>query len=216
MSPPAANNPNSASGLSDEKLVERSRKGDDAALRTLVERYHGDLHRFLYRLTGDQAGADDVFQETFLQVYLSAASFDTSRRFRPWLFTIAANKARDYLRRKGRRKMLELSAPVGGAAGNGDGDGGSAFVDLLEIDIPGPDAGMRSEELNRLVQRAVDTLSPTLKEILLLAYFQQLSYAQIADELDIPLGTVKSRLHAAVAAFAKAWRDQHPDDLRSS
>lgn len=185
-------------------------------MRTLVERYQGDLHRFLYRLTGDQAGADDVFQETFLQVHLSAASFDTSRRFRPWLFTIAANKARDYLRRKGRRKMLELSAPVGGVAGNAEGDGGSAFVDLLEIDIPGPDAGMRTEELNRLVQRAVDTLTPTLKEILLLSYFQQLSYAQIADELDIPLGTVKSRLHAAVAAFAKAWRDQHPEGLRSS
>jgi RNA polymerase sigma-70 factor (ECF subfamily) len=215
MSPPASNN----SGihlLSDEKLVERARKGDESALRTLVERYQGDLHRFLYRLTGDQAGADDVFQETFLQVHLSAASFDTSRRFRPWLFTIAANKARDYLRRKGRRKMLELSAPVGGVAGNAEGDGGSAFVDLLEIDIPGPDAGMRTEELNRLVQRAVDTLTPTLKEILLLSYFQQLSYAQIADELDIPLGTVKSRLHAAVAAFAKAWRDQHPEGLRSS
>ncbi|HLP83207.1 MAG TPA: sigma-70 family RNA polymerase sigma factor [Phycisphaerales bacterium] len=192
-----------AEGTSDEALFERYRAGDNGALRTLIERYHGELLRFLYRLVGDQAGAEDVFQEAFLQVHLSAASFDATRRFRPWLFTIAANKGRDYLRRKGRRRTLELSAPVGGGK---SGDDGETFIDLLEMDIAQPDARMDSEEMNRKVQRAVDMLSPTLREILLLAYFSRLSYAQIADELEIPLGTVKSRLHAAVASFAKAWQ----------
>jgi len=187
-----------AEGISDEVLFERYRGGDTGALRTLVERYHGELIRFLYRLVGDQAGAEDVFQEAFLQVHLSAASFDATRRFRPWLFTIAANKGRDYLRKKGRRRTLELSAPVGG-------DDGETFVDLLEMDIAQPDAKMDSEEMNKKVQRAVEMLSPTLREILLLAYFNRLSYAAISDELEIPLGTVKSRLHAAVASFAKAW-----------
>jgi RNA polymerase sigma-70 factor (ECF subfamily) len=187
-----------AEGISDEVLFERYRGGDTGALRTLVERYHGELIRFLYRLVGDQAGAEDVFQEAFLQVHLSAASFDATRRFRPWLFTIAANKGRDYLRKKGRRRTLELSAPVGG-------DDGETFVDLLEMDIAQPDAKMDTEEMNKKVQRAVEMLSPTLREILLLAYFNRLSYAAISDELEIPLGTVKSRLHAAVASFAKAW-----------
>lgn len=143
-----------------------------------------------------------MFQETFLQIHQSAGTFDSTRRFRPWLFTIAANKGRDYLRKKGRRRMLELSAPVGG-----NGEDGCDYVDLLEIDVPKP--GTRAEEVERstLVQNALDAMAWPLKEILLLAYFQRLSYAQIADELGIPLGTVKSRLHSAVATFAKRWRE---------
>jgi RNA polymerase sigma-70 factor (ECF subfamily) len=66
---------------------------------------------------------------------------------------------------------------------------------------------MESEELSRQVQRALDRVPPLLREILLLAYFQRLSYVQVADELGIPLGTVKSRLHAAVASFAKHWKE---------
>jgi RNA polymerase sigma-70 factor (ECF subfamily) len=196
-------------------LFDRYRKGDNACLRTLIERHHPDLLRFLYRLVGDQAGAEDVFQETFLQIHVSAATFDATRRFRPWLFTIAANKARDHLRRKGRRRMLELSAPVSGGSGAGNGggggggdDGGAAFIDLMEVRVPAPNARLDQAELNNQVQRALATLSPTLREILLLAYFQRLSYAQIADDLGIPLGTVKSRLHAAVAGFGKAWKQQ--------
>jgi RNA polymerase sigma-70 factor (ECF subfamily) len=188
--------------VSDEALFERYRRGEREALRTLIERHQPDLMRFLYRLVGEQAGAEDVFQDAFLQVHLSADTFDAERRFRPWLFTIAANKARDYLRRKGRRRTLELSAPVD--AGDADGAGGS-FVDLMEVRIPTPDARLSAEETGRLVQKALDQLPPLLREILLLAYFQRLSYVQIHDELGIPLGTVKSRLHAAVAAFAKKW-----------
>lgn len=190
--------------ISDEVLFEQYRSGDRQALRTLIERHQIDLMRFLVRLVGEQAGAEDVFQETFLQIHLSSDTFDPTRRFRPWLFTIAANKARDYLRRKGRRRMLELSAPVDGGVGGGDEPAG-AFIDLMEVDLPGPDARMDSEETSRLVQQALDQLPPMLREILLLAYFQRLSYAQMHEELDIPLGTVKSRLHAAVAAFAKKW-----------
>jgi RNA polymerase sigma-70 factor (ECF subfamily) len=191
---------------SDEKLVEAYRRGEDGAFRALVERHHDDLLRFLIRLGGDRQIAEDAFQEAFLQVHLSLGSFDTSRRFRPWLFTIAANKARDLLRRKGRRQTLELSAPIGSSGGASGNEGGS-FIDLLEIDIPAPDAAMEDREQDELVQRALDKLSEPLREILLLAYFQRLTYAQIADDLGIPLGTVKSRLHAAVASFAKRWQE---------
>ncbi len=156
--------------------------------------------RFLTRLVGDRSAAEDVFQETFLQIHLSAGTFDTSRRFRPWLFTIAANKARDYLRKRGRRRTVEISTPVGG-----DGERPS-IVDLMEIDIPTPDSAMDLRERDAKVQQALDKLSPTMREILLLAYFQRLSYAQMAEDLRIPLGTVKSRLHSAVASFAKHWK----------
>ncbi len=186
--------------ISDERLFERYRRGDEDALRTLIDRHRDDLFRFLYRLLGDRAAAEDVFQDTFLQIHLSADRFDVTRRFRPWLFTIAANKGRDYLRKKGRRQELELSAPAGGDPS------GASFVDLMEIEVPAPDAGLDREELDALVQRALARMTPLMREILLLAYFQRLSYAQVAEDLGIPLGTVKSRLHAAVAQFAKHWK----------
>lgn len=200
----------------DEQLFEQYRQGDTEAFRALIERYRDDLFRFLFRLLGDRAAAEDVFQEAFLQVHLSADTFDIERRFRPWLFTIAANKGRDYLRRKGRRQAMELSAPVGGDSGAGDR--GVSFIDLMQVDVPAPDAAMDRDEQERMVQQALGGMSPTLREVLLLAYFQRLSYAQIADDLGIPLGTVKSRLHAAVASFAKHWHsvnaklnDKSPD-----
>ncbi len=194
---------------SDEKIFERYRKGDNLALRTLIERHQDELLRFLFRLTGDRAAAEDVFQEAFLQIHLSMDSFDITRKFRPWLFTIAANKARDHLRRKGRRSALDLSAPVSGSDGRGDPNGGASpsFVDLLQVNVPAPDASMDAGERDALVQRALNELSLPLREILLLAYFQRLSYVQIAEDLEIPLGTVKSRLHAAVATFAKRWKE---------
>lgn len=189
-----------ANGLSDEKVFERYRRGESALLRTLIERHHDDLIRFLTRLIGDRSTAKDVFQETFLQIHVSAETFDATRKFRPWLFTIAANKGRDYLRKRGRRQSMEISAPVGP-----DGDGPS-IVDLMRIDVPSPDAALDAAERDEQVQRALGALSPTMREILLLAYFQRLTYAQMAEDLEIPLGTVKSRLHAAVAAFARAWQ----------
>ncbi|MFN0012652.1 MAG: RNA polymerase sigma factor [Phycisphaerales bacterium] len=188
----------------DEALLTAYRKGDENALEVVIRRYHDDLMRFLLRLVGNRAGAEDVFQETFLQIHTSASTFDTSRRFKPWLFTIAANKGRDHLRRSIRRRALDLSAPVGG--GGGGGEDGTTFVDLLEIDIPQPSQGTDDDERDRTVQQAIDGMPDILREVLLLAYFQRMSYNQVAEALEIPLGTVKSRLHAAVGLFAKRWK----------
>lgn len=187
----------------DEHLFDAYRAGDTDALRRLIVRYQPELLRFLYRLVGDQAAAEDVFQETFLQLHLSQDGFDRSRKLRPWVFTIAANKGRDYLRKRGRRRETALSAPSQGNREAFD------LVDLLEIDVPDPGSGIANEELSRRVQSVLEQVSPTLREILLLAYFQKLTYVQIAEELGIPLGTVKSRLHAAVATFGKRWNERH-------
>jgi len=184
----------------DEEVFLAFRADDASAYRELIERYHDDLLRFLTRMVGDRAAAEDIFQETFLQVHISASTFDTSRRFRPWLFTIAANKARDMLRKKNRRKTVELSAPIRKS------EPGSSFIDLLEVDVPAPDEAMDTAERDEMVQRALNQLGPALREVLLLAYFQRLSYAQIAEDIGIPLGTVKSRMHSAVAAFARSWQ----------
>ncbi len=195
-------------GRSDEEVFVEFRSGDAAAYKELIERFHDDLLRFLTRLVGDRAAAEDLFQETFLQIHLSADTFDASRRFRPWLFTIAANKGRDLLRKKKRRRTVELSAPLRGS------DRGTSMVDLLEVDIPAPDERLDADEQDRLVQLALDDLGAPLREVLVLGYFQRLSYARIAEDLGIPLGTVKSRMHAAVAAFARSWQRVSRPDVR--
>jgi RNA polymerase sigma-70 factor (ECF subfamily) len=196
---PTSPRPAPLDGRSDEELLVAHRAGDPAALRVLVDRYRAELHGFLTRLVGSRAGADDVFQEAFLQVHLSADSFDQERRFKPWLYTIAANKGRDFLRRQKRRAAASLDAPTGK---NADG----ALVDLLEGDSTAPSLPIEGVDEAALIRQVIDAMPPHFREILLLSYFQKLSYSQIADSLSIPLGTVKSRLHAAVASFAESWK----------
>lgn len=193
----------SADARTDEQLLEAYRTGDAAAFPALVGRYQRELFHFLVRFLGNRAAAEDVFQESFLQVHQSADTFDVSRRFRPWLFTIAANKARDLMRSQSRRPTSPLSASISG--GGDDGDGGE-FIDLMQAVTDLPDSALQKEELQQSVQRAVMGMPDHLREILLLSYFHQFPYRQISDILGIPLGTVKSRLHAAVAHFADRWR----------
>jgi len=185
----------------DEQLLSAYRGGDKAAFATLVSRYQRELFHFLIRFLGDRAAAEDVFQESFLQVHQSVNQFDPSRRFRPWLFTIAANKARDLIRSQARRPTNPLQASIS----SGDNESGE-FIDLMQAVQQSPDEPMQREELQQLVHRTVMSMPDHLREILLLSYFHQFPYKQISDILDIPLGTVKSRLHAAVAHFAERWK----------
>lgn len=190
----------------DENLLQSYLDGDRDAFKDLLGRYAQELVHFLTRFLGSRAAAEDVFQETFLQVHQSADTFDTSRRFKPWLFTIAANKARDYHRKHNRRKTMSLSARVS------DDEDGQQFVDLMEADLPSPDSPVLDAERSRLVKQVVDEMPAHLREILLLSYFQKMSYQQIAEVLEIPLGTVKSRLHTAVATFASSWKAARQKD----
>ena len=199
----ASEQPLNRPGTTDEQLLQQYRSGQTPAFEALVERYRLELFHFLARFAGNRAAAEDLFQETFLQVHLSAETFDTSRRFRPWLFTIAANKARDYLRRNSRRQTPQLSAPI-----DESGDDSRSFEDLLASDFPLPPEEVEKQETRELVKQVVSEMPDHLREVLLLAYFQQLAYKDIAEMLSIPLGTVKSRLHAAVATFAELWKQR--------
>jgi len=201
---PPSRTPGENGKPSDEQLLEAYRHGDKGGFAELVERYQRELFHFLVRFLGDRAAAEDVFQETFLQVHQSADQFDPSRRFRPWLFTIAANKARDLMRSQARRPANPLQAQI--SPGNEEG---GQFVDLMESTAAAPGARLEKEEIERLVHTTVMDMPDHLREILLLSYFHQFPYKQISDILNIPLGTVKSRLHAAVAHFADRWRAIH-------
>jgi RNA polymerase sigma-70 factor (ECF subfamily) len=199
----AGGDPNSMSRdqRTDEQLLGDYRAGDKHSFATLVGRYQRELFHFLVRFLGDRAAAEDVFQETFLQIHQSAEQFDPQRRFRPWLFTIAANKARDLIRSQARRPTNPLQASIN----PGDEESGE-FIDLMQSVENAPDQPMEREELQQSVHNTVMGMPEHLREILLLSYFHQFPYKQISDILEIPLGTVKSRLHAAVAHFADRWR----------
>ncbi len=195
-----------AGDRTDEELVVDYRNGNAACFQTLLERYRTDLWRFLVRLTGSRTAADDVFQDAFLQVHLSAENFDAERRFKPWLYTIAANKGRDFLRRQHRRAAASLSAPL-----SREGDG--SLGELIPSAEPQPSAPMSTEDDRNMVNRVVDALPTHYREVLVLAYFQKMSYEQISQELAIPLGTVKSRLHAAVASFGDSYKRAHAAEV---
>lgn len=185
----------------DEQLLSRHLDGDPTAFRALVERYHRELFQFVLRFARTKSAADDIVQDAFIQVHLSAASFDPQRRFKPWLFTIAANKARDHLRTRTRRREVPLDAQIGG-----EQDAGQRFLDLLADDEDQPVVRLETQEQDALVRETVDGMSPNLSEILILAYYHQFAYRDIAEMLGIPLGTVKSRLHAAVTQFGARYK----------
>ena len=139
----------------------------------------------------------DVLLHAITDAILGAAALGDIGEMFP--DTDPANKGRDYLRRQRRRSAISLDAPV-----QAGGDAG--LVDLLAGGDRSPSASLEDGDERAIVKHVVDELPPHFREILLLSYFQKLSYAQIADSLGIPLGTVKSRLHAAVAHFAQSWK----------
>jgi RNA polymerase sigma-70 factor (ECF subfamily) len=186
--------------VSDEQLLLQYTQGAMDAFEELVRRYRRELFNFLARFVGDRALAEDIFQETFLQVHLSAGGFDVSRRLKPWLFTIAANKARDALRSRYRHAAAELDAVLGGADQEQ-----TRYIDLMPAKVPRPEETLQNQEAAAAVKNIVQEMPETLRMVLLLSYFHDFAYKEIAGILDVPLGTVKSRLHVAVREFAKRW-----------
>ncbi len=196
---------NQADGVgqkTDEQLLAEFLAGSAASFSALVVRHSPDLHQFVSRFVRNSATADDLVQETFVQVHQSAAGFDATRRFRPWLFTIAANKARDHLRSRARKREVSLSAPAGGT----DHENQASYLDFFADDSTAPDENLSTTEQQAIVRRIVSDMPDALREVLVLGYYQRFPYKDIAEVLAIPLGTVKSRLHTAVSHFAEAYK----------
>jgi len=175
--------------------------GEEGAFTQLVKRYEKELYNYLLRYLGQPALAEDVFQETFLQVSLSAGSFDPKRRFRPWLYTIATNKARDLLRSRHRKHTVQLDDT------SEDISSSDIWGNLMREET-GPSDILEKKQQAQQVQKIIGQMPQHLQEILILAYYNQFSYKEMAEMLDIPLGTVKSRLHAAVAVFARQYQQE--------
>jgi RNA polymerase sigma-70 factor (ECF subfamily) len=188
--------------LTDAELLTRYTAGEEAAFREIVDRYKNGLYAFLSKFLNRHDLVEDVFQETFLQLFSSRESFDMNRPLRPWLFTIAANKAKDALRKWRRTSAV----PIGSMTDSED----LSFDDMLNTITSDPTMPYEELEKNETalnVGQIIASMPDNLREILLLYYFQRFSYKQMAEILSIPIGTVKSRLHTAVGRFAKDWKE---------
>ena len=186
--------------MNDMELLRRYAAGEEGAFQELVSQYKDGLYAFLRRFLNQPDLVDDVFQETFMQLYVSRDSFDQSRPLRPWLFTIAANKAKDALRRMQRIDSANL-----GSMFDSDEHSIDDVLNTLDHDEHMPYDDLIKDETAAAVKRVISRMPEKLREILILAYFQKFSYAEIAGILRIPVGTVKSRLHTAVGRFAEDW-----------
>ena len=188
---------------SDEELLARFCRGQSEAFGVLLRRYERELYGYLRRYLGDSDLAEDVFQNTFLQLYIKKGQYETGRPVRPWLYTIATHQAIDALRRANRHPTLSLDQNQKELP---DGEVRS-LLELLETRGPGPLDHAQSEERRERVRAGVDRLPDFLRQVVILAYYQGLKYREIADILGIPVGTVKSRLHAALVKLQEAWAD---------
>lgn len=179
----------------EDLLLEYRSRQDRRAFEQLVHRYEGELYNYLRHYLGDAEMAEDAFQATFLQVHLKCQRFEPGRKVRPWLYTVATNQAIDAQRRNRRHRMVSLNHR---SSGKGNDDDAGSLVELLESQEIDPFDQADAAERQEAVRGAVDRLPEALREVLLLVYYQGLKYREAAEVLSIPVGTVKSRLHAAI------------------
>jgi RNA polymerase sigma-70 factor (ECF subfamily) len=188
---------------SDSELMERFRDGDEDAFRALAQRFQRPLVNFFYRLTWDRFMAEDYAQEVFARIVRARAGYRPEARFRTWLFRIAKNYWIDrYRERKNAPRMSSLDQPVRQDEGKP-----ITLEDTVEGPSPRPEDEARRKEIAQAVKRAVARLTEEQRLVFVLSENQGLKYAEIADVLEIPVGTVKSRMHSAVHRLRELLRD---------
>ncbi len=202
--------PEPRDGPSDEYLLAQVRAGEHSYLEDLIRRYERELYGYLRRYLGRDDLAEEVFQATFVQVFRKIGQYEPGRPARPWLYAVATNQAIDAMRRRARRPDRAADPSLGLPAGADDD--ARPFLDLLPAPGPGPTENLETDELRRQVRAAVDQLPELFRQVVILAYFQGLKLQEVGDVLGIPVGTVKSRMHAAVAKLAELLKpDESPE-----
>lgn len=169
--------------MEDLELVTRSRSGDVEAFTALVKRYEVRVYNLAYRLLSNADDAADVAQEAFMAAYESIGRFRAESSFYTWLYRIAVNKALTYRRSRSSR----LDAATGGQE--------TLAFDTAADGSPGPSRRVEDMERDEMVQSMIAALPDDFRSVVVLKDIEGLEYEEIADVMEIPLGTVKSRLH---------------------
>jgi len=180
-------------------LVRRCVSGDAAAWQEIVQQFHRRIYNICYRFSGSADDAADLSQEVFIKMYRTLKTFDTSRAsFMTWVTTVTRNLLVDHFR-KGKYDRITDSLD----ATPGNQEDGLTLADQLEDGAASPEARMRSQETQKLVHEALKRLSPELREAVILRDLQDLDYKDIAKVLNVPEGTVKSRINRGRTELAR-------------
>lgn len=173
---------------SDEALVAAALDGDPAAFQALVERWWRPVYRTVWRLIGQREDAEDVTQESFLRAYAALSHFDPQYRFGGWITRIATNLSLNFRRKRARESFVGSSI-----------DDADAFFENVpdDGDDTPPETQAADNDLGARLWAAVDALPEDYRTVLVLRHVVELSYDEIAAELELPMGTVKSRLARA-------------------
>ena len=179
--------------------MRRVRENDDEqALAALIRRYETPLYSFARNMLGNANEAEDIFQETFLRVHQNRLRYKTGAQFRPWIYRIAANLCYDRLRWWKRRPAASLEADE------------AHLSERVPSSAPTPDSAARRAELRRALDSAIALLPTKHRAVFIMARYDGLSYEEIAHILEIPVGTVKSRMNKAVTVLMQQLKDFQP------
>ncbi|MEC9094749.1 MAG: RNA polymerase sigma factor [Planctomycetota bacterium] len=200
--------PSEGPAVTDEQLLLEYREtGGRDLFSRLVKRYERELFWYLCRFLGNAEMAEDAFQSAFLQVHLKCDQFEEGRRFRPWLYTIATNQAIDSQRRQKRHKALSLDH----SGNHSDNDEVCRLVNLLESGEDNPIEYAERIERCESVRNTLNSLPESMTAVVQLVYYQGMKYREAAEVLNIPVGTVKSRLHAAISKLTEVWSESQSE-----
>jgi len=194
----------------DQVLVDRVKAGDQRAFALLVEKYQRKVIRLISRLIRDPAEVEDVAQEAFLKAYRALPQFRGDSAFYTWIYRIAVNTPKTQLVAQGRR-------PIPMSSFQGEDDDGEPFAaDEAIADIQTPDAVLMSRQIAQTVNRAIEALPAELRTAVTLREIDGLSYEEIAEAMNCPIGTVRSRIFRAREAIAEQIRPliDAPDNKR--
>ncbi len=193
--------------LSDEELAaEYVRDRSPKVFETLMRRYEREMYAFLRRYLGSEDQAEDAFQATFITVHLRIDQYEVGRRFRPWLYAIATNKAIDLKRHLKRRAAGSLDS---GSSTDGDDNWNCLRSAIPSRESTPLDASIQSEQAMR-VRALIHQMNEPTQQLLQMVFYQGMKYSDISEALNIPVGTVKSRVFNAMRKLNEVWQRMYP------
>ncbi len=189
----------SHSSEQDRSLVERALKGEQSAFEGIVAKYRKALYHHINRMVRDKSELDDLVQESFIKAFGALDTYSTQYAFSTWLYKIATNHTIDYLRRK-KLPTFSIDKPVSTKEGE------------MQYEVPDttyrPDRHIVEDQRKQLIQEAIDSLPEKYHKVIVMRHQQEMSYEEIAEELDLPLGTVKAHIFRARELLNKFLRDK--------
>ncbi|USK34077.1 RNA polymerase sigma factor SigW [Bacillus sp. F19] len=177
--------------------IKQVKKGDQNAFAEIVDIYKDKIYQLCYRMLGNSHEAEDIAQEAFIRAYVNINSYDMDKKFSTWLYRIATNLTIDRIRKK--KPDYYLDAEVTGTEG-------LTMYSQVAADVVLPEDQVETMELQQMIQKEILKLPDKYRTVIVLKYIDELSLIEISEILDMPIGTVKTRIHRGREALRKQLR----------